>query len=273
MKVLVLLKNNEKDDWIIDFVEKLIPQADEELTLLNIVVTPQEVPVKTNGEVLDVCTEYDLSGYHNTSKENLDYLSTVMTNHNVINRFSKVGRPIAIVEELVKNQSFDVLVAESQLMHGLRDRLMETCSTRLIDRTSIPFLTLKKNRRSEAFDSVAIIGDFIDPVKKDLTILKEIQKASNAKFTLVKIKTPSEELSDEQIMENMEKFRQLNELIADSLIYPSENKEDGVKSILKEKNFGLIALKSKKDPKGFSMFTDNLNADIVNHVDNPILIY
>jgi nucleotide-binding universal stress UspA family protein len=273
MKVLMLLKNNERDDWLIDFVEKLTLKAQEEITLLNMVVTPQEIPVKRNGEVLDFCTEFDLSGYHNEAKKNLDYLQTLMTDHNVINRMTKVGRPIAIVEDVLANGDFDLLVSDSHLTTAFQDLLIETCTSRLIEKTQIPYLTLKCDRRDQELKHIGLINEFDHPQKENLAVLNEIRKASGAKVCLVKIKTSDERLSDPEIMANMNKFCELNNLEADKLIYSAEDKEEGIKEVLKERDFSLLAIGNLNDNRGLSMFAGNLNANIVNHVTSPILIY
>ncbi|MEY3199552.1 MAG: hypothetical protein RJA13_1510 [Bacteroidota bacterium] len=63
MKILILAKLDQQDEIVQNFANNVCME-DVEIDLLNIVQIPSEIPLKMNGEVIDVCTEYDLTKYY-----------------------------------------------------------------------------------------------------------------------------------------------------------------------------------------------------------------
>jgi hypothetical protein len=101
MNILILLKNAHLDGSIVNFTASVFKNDAVKLHLLNLVEVNGEIPTKPNGEVLDFCTEFDLSGYHTTASKNLNYLSSI-TNKLIVSRKALVGNRIKLIQHYIK---------------------------------------------------------------------------------------------------------------------------------------------------------------------------
>jgi len=272
MNILVLLKNTPLDASIVNFATALYKGTEAKLYLLNIVEVNGEVPVQSNGKVLDDCTEFDLSGYIATAAKNQSYLETIQSECiTECNAF--VGHRIRLVQSYIQENAIDLLVGGAHKTSRAEDLFINTFAASIIREIDRPFLTIKCNRDHFALNNIGIIRDFIRPVKENLEIVKRLAEVHQSQVKLIKIKTTDEKRSNEAIHKKMSAFKAINELDATTVILENTTKEKGVKALIDEHLIDLIVL-DRGQPFRFSAPREEAeNTTLVNHLYTPILIH
>jgi hypothetical protein len=272
MNILILLKNSPLDASIVNFTASVFSDDSVKLHLLNLVEVNGEVPTKPTGEVLDVCTEFDLSGYHTTAEKNRSYLASI-ENELISSRRALVGDRIKLIQHCKEELSIDLVVGGAHKTSHFEDIFVHTFASSIIEKVDVPFLSIKCNRDEFKPTKIGIIRDYLHAEVENLKVLKDISELHNSEIVLIKIKTVNERRSNEDIENQMRIFAELNKLNAETLILNDSDKESGVKSIAQEHLVDLIALE-KSHRMGLSAFLKrDENASLVNHIFAPILIY
>jgi nucleotide-binding universal stress UspA family protein len=144
----------------------------------------------------------------------------------------------------------------------------------ITNHSEIPVLSLKRDRSNINFKGIVLASDFLECEKFDLSILKDIQKAYDSKMLLLKINTPRQHRTYEQVMADMEAFAVINDLQNYSkYIYTDSSVESGLGKFSAEHDIDLIALGTHLG-YGFSkLFSGSISDDVVNHLIHPILTF
>ena len=140
--------------------------------------------------------------------------------------------------------------------------------------SDIPVLSLKCDRKNINLKEIVLVGDFLESEKINLSILKDIQTAYQSKLILLKIKTPSQVRTDEQIYNDMEAFAKNNELSNYvTKTYKDVTVESGIGKFTAENDIDMISLGSHHG-HGFSkLFRGSISDDVVNHLFHPVLTF
>jgi len=272
MNILILLKNSPLDVSIVNFTASVFNDDSVKLHLLNLIEVNGEIPTKPSGEVLDVCTEFDLSDYHDRAQKNQVYLTT-FNKDSIQDRRSMVGDRIKLIKHYIANHSIDLIVGGSHKTSRIEDLFVKTFTSSIIEKIDIPFLTIKCNRDEFKPSKIGIIRAFMDPKTEDLSMIKRMAAFHQSEIVLVKIRTKDDKRPIETIEAKMNLFASLNNLSSEHLILDRSNKEKGLNTIVGEHLVDLIALE-KTERIGFLPFLGkDESKTLVNHIYAPILIY
>lgn len=274
MRVLVLSKMDDHDHVVNNFTEQHL-FGDYELFLLNIVSIPSEIPLKMNGEVIDVCTEYNLSKYYDCQKKHQNTLDSYLTNANVLHRSSKIGDPLHIVKWFVKENNIDLVISGGHVTSHTEDIFSKTFSNQMMQQLSVPYLSVKNDHPDDVkIKNIAIVREFVDPTKRNLEFIKKIQAESGAKILLVKLNTPSSHMEARELKTKMEQFIELNDLTnVEQVTIEASDKETAIKELIFKRNIDLLTL-GHIHRNGISSFLrGDLRSDILNHINIPIYMY
>lgn len=273
MKVLILLKNDARDAATLSYASQLLKDVDHEIHLLNIISVPDEVPTKRNGQVLADCTEFDLSGYHKESSQNMLYLLSLKAPKVVI-RKSLVGKRITIAENYAENEKMDLVISGSRITTKMEDLFSHSFSTRLLSRLKVPYLILKNEGTTSRIQVIGLVREFRNPKIENLSLLNELVNLHEAEIWLIKIKNDPAGMTDAEILAGMEKFRVLNKIpFALNKILQNRDKEAALKELVDAHKIDILALGSLADEDYFHFVGQGVRAQIVNHINAPIYTY
>ena len=268
MKVLVLSMLDEKDQYVYDYTEKMASKMDLSVHVLNIVPVPADVPLQADGRVLDNCTEFDLSGYLEQQLENQLVLANLGMTYETAS--SIVGRPMPIIEAYVKANNIDLIISVAEISSGVKSLFTTTLSSQIIKEIGIPYLTLKCDRSWEEIQRIGLVGDFKHAEKRNLSVLKQLQKAFKAAFYLFTINTSNDFQSETDAKRNMEEFARINGLSDVSYyIYSAKDKKSGIINIIVEYKINLMAL----GMVGHKGIFGDFKREVVNEVATPLFTY
>ena len=272
MNILLLLKNDDRDQFITDYTEKKLTALGVKIHLLNTINVSGDIPVQPNGKVLDFCTEFDLSGYLKEAKTNEKYLKTI-ADERIVERHSIPGNSMAIIAHYVRENKIDVVIGGAHATSAMEDIFVNTFASRVLEHINVPYLTLKCDQSYSELKRIAIFRDFKNPKRENLKLVQQLAAENNSKVYLVKIKTADELLDTEKLLEQMANFSRLNGIEAQCEIVISDNKETAIKAFVEEKEIDLIALGHFKEKGLLTFMAGDVKTDIVNHIYSPILIY
>lgn len=274
MKVLLLTKLDDKDSFLLKYTQQLFEAEDAEIHLLNVIPVSGDIPVKVNGEVLDNCTEFDLSGYLKEQEANLEKMNTYLTDYPKVERLSRVGNGLKIITTYIEEQGFDLIISGAHVSTQLEDIFSTTFANRLMHHTDVPYITLKCERGENPVNHIGILRAFNEPKKEKLELVKWLQQKFNAKITLFKLKRPHARQPDAEIHEQMKLFCQLNGLQNAAFeIIETNDFMEATENLVIEYGVDLLALGHMRRKAVAAFVRGELKAEILNHVMVPMYIY
>lgn len=274
MRVLVLSKMDDHDLVVNRFTQEHL-KGEYELFLLNIVPIPSEIPLKMNGEVIDVCTEYNLSKYYDQQKINQQKLNEYGADCTIIDRSSKIGDPLHIVKWFVKENNIDLVVSGGHITSQVEDVFSKTFSTKLMQQLPVPYFSIKKaDSENVAVKTIAVVREFVDPAKRNLEFITKLQAETGAKLLLVKLNTPNSHMEASELKSKMDQFADLNGLTNyEEVIVDASDKETAISNLIQKYNVDLLTL-GHIHRNGISSFLrGDLRSDVLNHINIPIYMY
>lgn len=271
MNILVLAKLDDHDRIVQDFSKKFL-QEETVIHLLNAINIPSEIPLKMNGEMIDHCTEYNVTKYTEQKKANESILATYLTDLNVVKRNSFIGNPLQIVKWYVKENNIDLVISGGHLTTQMEDIFSSSFANHLMQSLSIPYLSVKGD--STDIKTIAIVREFVDPAKRNLDLIKILKNKFNAKILFVKINTPNNHMDSNELNQKMQLFADLNDLDnVEFLTLNAGDKETAIKDLISRHNVDMLTL-GHIHRNGISSFMrGDLRADVLNHVNVPIYMY
>lgn len=272
MNILVLLKLDHRDEFVIRYISNIFSEIPKNIHLLNAVEVNGEVPVKPNGQVLDFCTEFDLSGYLKEADENLNQLNQIDLD-GVVSRQALVGNKMKIISNFIESNDIDLVIGGAHTTTVFQDKLIHNFTSRLIENVKVPYLTLKCDRSDSELKRIALVREFRNPKKENLDFVKALVENHNAQLSLVKLYSPSKRMSEEEILKGMSHFEEVNGITANKLIVNATSKEEQLKQIIKDYSIDLLAIGSINEEGNFNFVGERIRSEIVNRIESPILIY
>jgi nucleotide-binding universal stress UspA family protein len=271
MKILVLAKMDDHDKDVHDFLTNYLAD-DSEIHLLNVIKIPSEIPLQMNGEVIEFCTEYNLSKYYEEKSKHQEILDKAFPELNNITANCLIGNPLQLVKWYVKEHKIDLVVSGGHVTTHLEDIFSSSFANHLMQSLSVPYLSIKGTHPQ--LKKIAIVREFVDPAQRSLELIKKIQGQCNAKIVLVKINTPNSHMDAAELKQKMELFAQLNGLTdPEFLTIEASDKETAIKDLISKHEIDLLTL-GHIHRNGISSFLrGDLRSDILNHVNVPIYMY
>lgn len=274
MKVLYLAKLDENDRIVERFTKELLGEG-YEFHVVNIINLPGEIPLKMNGEVIDVCTEYNLSKYYEKQKINQTLIDEYLKDMNVLSRKAIIGNPLHYVKWFVKENNIDLVISGGHVTSQTEDLFSSSFANQLMQALPVPYLSIKDDTDgTKTLKTIAIVREFVDPAKRNLDLINDLVNKTNAKVLLVKLNTPNSHMEEGELKQKMQLFADLNDLKnVEFVTVSASDKETAVKNLVSEHHVDLLTL-GHIHRNGISSFLrGDLRADVLNHIKVPIYMY
>jgi nucleotide-binding universal stress UspA family protein len=273
MKILILAKLDQQDEIVQNFANTFCME-DVEIDLLNIVQIPSEIPLKMNGEVIDVCTEYDLTKYYELQKKNYTQLTNYLTDFPLVKRSCFVGNALHIVKWYIQENKIDLVISGGHVTTKGEDVFSSSFANHLLQTLSVPYLSIKSKENNLSIDTIAIVREFNTPAKHNLEWLKKIQEKFNSKILLVKVNMTKNSSLETEMSNNMKRFAELNQLHNfDCITIHAKDKESAILELIKDRKIDLLSIGHLERNLINTFLRGDLRADILNHVQVPVYIY
>ncbi|MBT8195867.1 MAG: hypothetical protein KJO64_05535 [Bacteroidia bacterium] len=272
MNILALVRTKEDLTTITDYAKKVASDGDS-IHILNIVNVSGNIPTKKDtGEIIDGCTEFDVSQYYNERRDNENWLKTADLGNYNSSVQAIVGSRYTILKNQEASLNIDLVITTTTQSSDTQDFFKYTTAGIVHDKLNVPVLALKCDRSKEDINDIAIVSDFTQTDLEDLSVLKHIASKSNASFTLYAFSMDKE--SDFELNERMDKFVQRQDLKnTKNVIIHTQSKERSASEMLMEYPIQLMVVLDIHRVGFSKIIKGSLEKDIMNRNLIPILAY
>jgi len=273
-KILVPTNFSDLGDFAYTVANHLANETNSTIDVLSIVPGPQGAIYSSGGDLInDEGNDYS-EWYDRLENDKKKMVEWTAGKDHIVKTDSIIGNIDNDIIAYAESNDIDLIVMGTE---GLFDKKLwsKPSHTQYItNHTSIPVLSLKCDRSDIDLKEMVFVGDFLHPEKINLDCVKTIQKAFNSKLVLLKIKTPSANRTQEEIVADMHAFAKANELENyETNIYSDQNVEAGIGKFSAERDIDMIILGTHQH-KGFSrLFRKSISDDVVNHLYHPVLTF
>lgn len=271
MRTLLLINTQEELHHSTAYASRISSSGDE-IHLLVIIPVSGNIPTKRNGQVLDDCTDFDLSQFYTEQSTYQGKLDDLMSAHPITSAEVLIGERQAILSDQVKSIDPDIILTATELSTEAGDFFRNTHASEIRKSIHLPVLTYKCDRSSDEIKQIAIISDFAHDADADMELVKHIAEKSAAQITLYGFVNHEEEKPELEV--RMDRFIASQGLANTNKVQViAEDKEQGAQQLLMEYSIQLMVLCDIRRQGIKSLLLGNLEADILNHTAIPILAY
>lgn len=273
-KILLPTDCSDLGDYAYEIAHKIARQTGAAIEALSIVPAPAAAIFDTEGNLKSDEGE-DYSEIYSEKADLQDRIEKWAAEKDDINAVTvKIG---PIDEHIVRYAQFvdaDLIVMGTAGAHGIDEWLRRSHTAHVVRTSPTPVLCLKCDRSGMLIKNIVLVSDFAKVEELDLTVLKTIQKAFNAKLHLLKVNTPKQFETERKVKWDMDNFAELNELENVSFhLYSDETVEAGIVNFNTENQIDILALGTHQRSGLSRMFKHSISEDVVNHVMQPILTF
>lgn len=264
----------ELGEFAYTMAKHIADKSKASIHVISVVPGPQDAFYSNSGQLLNFegndYTEWDKKLA--ISKEKMK--TWISDKTHISDTLSVIGKVDDSILLYANNHDIDLIVMGTDGVFGSRFWNKPSHAEFITNHSTIPVLTLKCDRTNIHLEEIVFVGDFLEAKEMNLDITKSIQTVFNSKLLLLKIHTPHDNRSNDQIIKDIEAYAKVNKLSNYEIhIYEDKIIESGIGKFTAEKDIDLIILGTHQG-KGFSkLFHKNISDDIVNHLFHPILTF
>jgi len=273
-KILVPTDFSELGDFAYTFASILAKETAAEIIALYIVAGPPSAIYSPNGDLTND-EGNDYSEWQKKLDQNKTKLKAWTANKpDITSEIVTIGNIDNTILRISESNDIDLIVMGSEGLHQKSMWSKGSHTEYITNHSNIPVLSLKCDRKNIDLNQIVLVSDFLAAEKINLKVLKAIQAAYNSTLVLLKIKTPSQIRTDQQIIEDMEAFAKNNGLLNYEMrSYTDATVESGIGKFTAESDIDLIAIGTHQ-VHGFSkLFRDSISDDVINHLYHPLLTF
>ena len=273
-KILIPTDFSELGDFAYTVATHLAKATGAKIMALSVLNGPPGAMYTNDGQLINDEGE-DYSEWNKRLNENKEKMQAwISGKEDIVDSRCFIGNIDETILRCSEEHNVDLIVMGT---HGLFMKSMWTPGSHteyVTNHSSVPVLSLKCDRSDIDLSEIVFVSDFLEDQKVDLSVLKTIQKAYNAKLLLLKVLTSKENRTQEQIKQDMTSFVESNEVENYEMhTYSDDNVEGGIGKFCAEKDIDLIVLGTHQT-RGFSkLFKHSVSDDVVNHLYHPILTF
>ena len=192
----------------------------------------------------------------------------------VVSSKVKIGRITDDIIQYAANNSIDLIVMGTEGASGFKELIMGSHTSYIAMRSPVPVMSIKDKSDVNGLDKILLVGDFKNPQIIDLSIMKSILKDNEAVIQLLKVNTPGDFETNEEILSRMKEFAEMNELKnAEYHVYCDHSVEKGMASFSEENNVNLIAIGSQQRTGLSRIVRRSISYEAINHLRQAIISF
>lgn len=204
LKVLVPTDFSVQAEYAFLMVKKIAEQMPVDVHFLHVMNMPDTVSLDSNGNV-STCGEIDVRyvvSQKDIAERKLNELKVAYGN--AISTHLRMGKITDQILEFSTEKSFDMIVMGTKGAFGLKEKISGSETQMIARKSSIPVLSLMCDRSDLVINHILLVHDFRDPMKDDLSLLKKMLKAFNAKLHQLQIVKKEDAVEREVLLSIMD---------------------------------------------------------------------
>ena len=271
LKVLIPTDFSVQAEYAYLMVKKLEEKTQIEIHFIHVLDVPETVTMDGNGKI-QTCGEIDVN-YVISQKEIADRklkdLKTIYGQH--IQTHLLLGKVTDSILSYSTSNQFDLIVMGTKGAWGLKEKLSGSETQIIARKSETPLLSLMCDRSDLIIKNILLVHDYRNPTHENLTLLKKLIKAFDAKVHQLQI------VSKQTDEEKANLLRLMDQYASDNTIVNYENHlindidvENGVIHFNQMHNIDVVCIGTHG--KG-SLFHASANEKLINHLFKPIISY
>ncbi len=277
MKILLLSKFANTDEYLLRFTEKITQKATLQVDLIHVINSYPQIPLNTNGTIIDHCVDYDLTELYQLKQEKLSDASQIKSIFKFIETIDiQIGNLDKIIKNIVQNNHYDYIFMGAHKTNYFEDLTHESTINSIMELVDIPILSLKCDQSHyPEINNIGLIDLFENSTY--LPKMSLLINALGARAHLIYISSNHfTEVQHTEKLKQMNDFANQNQLKDFKLhIYDKNNKtnEEIVSDCINENNIQLIAINQFHRHKIKWFQSGSLKRDIANHIQTPLITF
>jgi len=273
-KILLPTDLSELGDFAYNLAQKIAEKTGAKIDVPSIVNAPANAVFDQDGNI-KTDTGHDISSYIQERANLSKKLEKWCSDKKDIAHFEvKIGRVEEDILQYAKKNDIDLLVMGTHGAGGIKELLTGSNAQKVVRQCNCPVLTLKCDRSGLEIKDMLLAGDFHKPEKRNLDLLKELQKVFDAKFHLLMINTPKNFETQRRAMVLMEEFAEINDLKNVAFhLYSDTNVETGLANFSADSGIDFLCMGTSQRKGALRILRHSISEDAVNHLWQPILTF
>jgi nucleotide-binding universal stress UspA family protein len=246
-------------------------QSGAKLTALHIITLSGDAFLDKNGEP-DANCGADVEKLKAEKQQKINALEEWLKAHNFEAEIAVVyGHVVSTINKLTQSEAYDMIVMGTHPVYGLEEKFSVTMGEQVVQKASIPVITLKCNRPDYQIRKMTFAHDF-SKTSPNVEKIKMLQQIFDSHLHLLQVHKPGKDTV--QLLEQMKAFAQENELKNISYhLVEDKNLEDGIIRFNIENQCDLLAIENRKRSGLQRLLKGNLVEGLVHHVMMPVLTF
>ena len=271
LKVLIPTDFSVQAEYAYLMVKKLKEKTPTEIHFIHVLDLPYTVAMDGNGKI-QTCGEIDVN-YVISQKEiadrKLNNLKTIYGQD--IQTHLVLGKVTETILSYSTSNQFDLIVMGTKGAWGLKE-ILSGSETQIIARKSeTPLLSLMCDRSDLIIKNILLVHDYRNPTHENLTLLKKLIKAFDAKVHQLQIVSKQTDEEKANLLCLMDQYASDNTIVNyENHLINDIDVENGVIYFNQMHNIDVICIGTHG--KG-SLFHASATEKLINHLFKPIISY
>ncbi len=273
-KILIPTDFSELGDFAYGIAKKVAAHTNASIYALSVVSVPGEAVFDENGELKD-CQEFDVDGIRSEAKETAGKMSEWLVGKpEIVSSSVRIGHLADDILKCIEQEEFDLVVMGTNGAVGLKQHTIGSIAEKIVRQSAAPVLTLKCNRDDMEIKDIVLISDFREKGEVNIGIVRQLQKAFDARLHLLKINTKADFETNLDVKANMYAFVEKHGLEnVDFHVYCDTSVENGIRNFSAEHEMDFVSMGTHGRTGLGRMLKGSIAESVVNHIYQPILTF
>jgi nucleotide-binding universal stress UspA family protein len=271
LKILIPTDFSVQAEYAFLMVQKLQEKLNAEVHFLHVMNVPDTVTMDKQGNI-QTCGEIDVK-YVVTQKEiaqrKLQNLKQIYGND--IQVHFELGKVTDAILSFSTSNQFDLIVMGTKGAWGMKEKLSGSETQLIARKSSIPVLSLMCDRSDLTIHHILLVHDFSDYAHEDLSLLRTLTKAFQAKVHQLQILSAKQSTDTHAIIQAMDTHARKNGLDNyENHLLNDMDVENGVIHFNQMHDMDLVCIGTHG--KG-SLLHSSAAEKLINHLFKPIISF
>jgi nucleotide-binding universal stress UspA family protein len=271
LKILIPTDFSVQAEYAYLMVKKLEEKAPIDIHFAHVLDMPDTVTMDENGRI-DTCGEIDVE-YVETQRDianrKLNNLKTIYGNHISVQLI--LGKLTDAIIEYSEKNNFYLIVMGTKGAWGLKELFSGSEAQFIARKSKIPLLSLMCDRSDLVIKNILLVHDFNKVSNDNLSLLKKLVIAFDAKIHLLQIVDSPSEDERKKFLDKMDEYAKVNDITNyEKHLLQDTDIENGVVHFNQMHEVDLVCIGTHG--RG-SMFHNSAAEKLINHLFKPIISF
>ena len=271
LKVLIPTDFSVQAEYAYLMVKKLEEKTSTEVHFIHVLDVPDTVSIDASGKI-QTCGEIDIN-YVISQKEiadrNLSNLKTQYGQH--IQTHLVLGKITDSIINYSEANKFDLIVMGTKGAWGLKEKLSGSETQIIARKSKTPLLSLMCDRSGLIIKNILLVHDFRNPAEDNLSLLKKLINAFDAKIHQLQIVSKQSNSENESLLKLMDKHAKENGISNyENHLLNDLDVENGVIHFNQMQDIDIVCIGTQGQKK---IFHTSATEKLINHLFKPIISF